>query len=598
MSPENSKNNLMAIENEEDITSLKEIRPGNECRRVRWTWRILTLLCLFGSGALLSTAVPPLNWSVTAWFSLIPLYLIVSNQRWPMALLSGFVWGIGWAFPSFYWLYEINPVIPYLIAPVMACFYAPWVMLVPVLRRGIVYPNDVLRKGYQSVEKFTDFSPWRELVLAIVLSALWCVAEWVRSDMLPWNYLATTQWRNLPLVQMCSVTGTYGLSFVICLVNITFAMAIWNALHNYRSGSKFKRPIPFMFSLFLLMLLVVYGNSRIVKMNKARKSLISFNAGLVQGNISQRRNASNFEAQEALNIYLEQSYKLLKGTPHPDIIIWPETAVPYPYRAMGVVCEEYRYKLYKLSMAAKCPLLIGTIDFEDLPPGSKRYPGTLNSAFLFDAEGRFQTKYDKVHPVPFGEYVPFRKYLPQFIIKYIDMNRDLTAGTSFQPLPIHPGVLAGISICFEDVFPYISRREVLKGANMILVITNDAWYPKSSEPDQHLANSIFRAVETGVPMLRSGNNSASCLIQPSGYISDCLFTKKDPVTGKEVAAPEVRARKSGIIPVMVPANPELTFYTKHGDVFLLLCILISAGGLLQAAWSWRLRKTSMIKKFE
>ncbi|QSH42148.1 apolipoprotein N-acyltransferase [Lentisphaerota bacterium ZTH] len=583
---------------EEDFSVLKKQRPGNECYRVSWLWRIIKMLCLIASGALLSTAFPPLNWGVTAWFAIIPLYLIASEQRWPAALLSGFLWGVGWSFPAFHWLSEIDPVIPYLLAPVMACFYAVWAMFVPVLRRNIIYPLDILRKGYQGAESFTDFSPWRELVLALVLSALWCVMEWLRSDMLPWNYLSATQWQNLPLIQMCSVTGTYGLSFTICLVNITFAMAIWNALHNYRSGSKFKRPVPFMFSLFLLMLLVVFGNSRIVKMQKARKNLISFNAGLVQGDISQRRNASDIEAQEALNIYLEQSYKLLKHMPRPDVIIWPETAVPYPYRAQGIVCSEYRYKLFQLSTAAKCPLLIGTIDFEDLPPGVNREPGTLNSAFLFDAEGSFKAKYDKVHPVPFGEYVPFRKYLPRFIINMIDMNRDLTAGNSYQPLPIHPGVLAGISICFEDVFPYISRREVLKGANLILVITNDAWYPKSSEPDQHLANAVFRAVETGVPMLRSGNNSASCLIQPSGYISDCLFKKKDPVTGREVPAPEIRGRRSGIIPVMVPANPELTFYARNGDLFLMLCILASVGGLLYAAWSWRMRKVSLIKKFE
>jgi apolipoprotein N-acyltransferase len=257
---------------------------------------------------------------------------------------------------------------------------------------------------------------------------------------------------------------------------------------------------------------------------------------------------------------------------------------------------DYQRRLYNLIQSTGKPMVIGSIDFEDLPPDSKLYPGMTNSALLLNNKGRMDSKYDKIHRVPFGEYVPFRKYLPQWIVKRIDMNRDLVGGKDFSPLNILPGVKAGISICFEDIFEYISRREALEGANLLLVITNDAWYPTSSEPDQHLANCVFRTIETGLPMIRCGNNSASCLIEPNGVISDCLFKKE--VDGKSRPAPEVRARRAGIINVQVPLKPRLTFYARYGNIFIGFCWLLVLSGLVIVVFKWRNRKQILAAKFK
>jgi apolipoprotein N-acyltransferase len=573
---------------------LKAARPGNEARRIRWSTSILKILILFCSGMLMSASVPPLNWSVVAWFALIPLYWIICDQRMDKAWIGGYFWGLGWGFTGFFWLREINPAIPYMLAPIMALFPAFWAMAVPALRRGLVIPNDVQMQGFDAVDNFTTPAPLKEFLYALALAAWWCIMEWTRSNLLPWNYLSTSQWRNLPLLQLCSITGTYGISFLLALTNITLAMAVKNGLKT----KKYQRPIPFMLTLIILMAAVMTGNHFSLKKQLDKSAKIAFDAALIQGNISQRRCANNAEAQEALDIYMKMSYEIAATKPKPDIIIWPETAVPYPYRGAHPLCRNYRFRIFSFIRKTGIPMLLGTIDFEDLPPGVKREPGTMNSAFLFENNGLFRAKYDKVHPVPFGEYVPFRSILPQWAVKAIDMNRDLTAGTSYQPLPLYPGVKAGISICFEDVFAYISRREALEGANILTVITNDAWYPKSSEPDQHLANAVFRAVETGLPMLRCGNNSASCLIQPNGFISDCVFKVKDPKTGKERPAPEIRGRKAGIIRVAVTAKPELTFYTKYGDVFLLLCWILALIATVITAWNWRLRKLELINSFE
>jgi apolipoprotein N-acyltransferase len=316
---------------------------------------------------------------------------------------------------------------------------------------------------------------------------------------------------------------------------------------------------------------------------------------LIQGDISQRRHANNEEAREALDIYVKMSKAITAR--QPDIIIWPETAVPYPYRGSGEICRDYRFQLFSLIRDSGIPLLIGTVEFEDLPAGTTRLPGITNAALLIGKTGEPGAKYEKVNPVPFGEYVPFRKYLPAWLVKMADMGRDLTPGKSLEPMNISPGVEAGISICFEDVFDYIAREEARRGANLLLVITNDAWYPTSSEPAQHLANAVFRTVETGLPMLRVGNNSASCLINPNGEITECLMNKKLP-NGKTVFAPELRGRTSGIFTIMLELRPEITFYTRFGNLFIAFCWILGTAGAIMGGFTWYRKKTALVKLTE
>ena len=581
------------------MTSKKEqksSRSGNEAWRVRWVTRIIKFIILFSSGMLMTASAPPLNWSAAAWIAIIPLFWICSEQSPARAGLSGFSWGLGWAFTTFYFLRDIDPVIPYPIAPIMALFPTAWACLVPALRRGILIPNDIQLQGFTAVKDYIPKSVLKTFFYAVILAAWWCVTEWFRSRLLPWNYVSVSQWQNLSLIQICSITGTYGVSFLIVLTNITLAIAFKYRFKDKKVQVKFPQAYPFYISLFLILAVASAGAYRF-RQKQLPQSGIEFNAGLLQGDISQRRQATLEQAIEALNVYLVMSYKVLKEKPAPDIVIWPESATPFAYNGIGWLSKKYQRELQDFIKYAKLPVLTGTIDFEELPPKSTRTPGILNSALLIGTDGRIKDKYSKIQRVPFGEYVPFRKYLPEWLVKRIDMNRDLISGKNFSPLEILPGVRAGISICYEDIFEYISRQETLNNANLLLVITNDAWYPTSSEPDQHLANCVFRTIETGLPMLRCGNNSASCLIQPNGYISDCLFKKKSPKSGKMIAAPEVRGRRAGVIKVKVPFKPELTFYTRYGNVFLGLCWITVLVGMTITILNWRKRKLTLMAKF-
>jgi apolipoprotein N-acyltransferase len=570
----------------------KEQRSGNEAVRIKFTTRLAESCILLFSGIMMTASLPPLNWSFVSWFALIPLYWIAQDKSPFRAWRAGWIWGLGWGFTAFFWLREIQPVIPYIIAPVIALYTAFWSAAIPLFRRNILIPVSTQLAGNQAEQCYKRTSSAGELFFAAALAGWWCVLEYGRSTMLPWNYLGVSQWQNLPLIQMCEYTGVYGISFLLVMLNITIAMAIRGFINNRNTTEKIPHPIPLLITLALLLSVIISGAAATLLMKHEQQ--ISFNAALIQGDISQRRNASNDQALEALDVYLQLSEEIVAQ--RPDIIIWPETAVPYPYRGYNNLCRDFRSRLTDFIKRNQTPMLIGTIDFETA--ADRNLPLTFNSAFLFDSNGRFADKFDKVQRVPFGEFIPFRKYLPETMVKLIDMNRDLTPGKSYSPLQILPGVNAGINICFEDTFPYIATNEAKRGANLLLVITNDAWYPTSCEPEQHLANSVFRSVETRLPMLRCGNNSASCLIMPSGVIVNSVLKRLDSKTGKQIPDLLQRGRAAGIIKTLVPVKPQPTFYTLYGDVFLYFCMLLTFAASMVSLWNCRQKGKQLSEMFD
>lgn len=578
--------------------SEKASRAGNEAHRISIGRKLTEFAILLTAGMLTSTAFPSLNWSMVIWLGLVPLLMIAGTKTAWQAWRAGFTWGYGFSICAFFWLREIEFFIPFAMAAVLALFPAFWAQLIPVLKRKLLIPVDVRLRGFDEMVKYNDQGIGKELLFATSLAAWWCVLEWVRSWVgtgLPWNYLATSQWRNLPLIQICEFTGVYGVSFLIAMVNVTLAMAAESYMKSLRNG-KLRRPVAFSVALVLILTAVIAGPISTMRHQIPEGDELVFSLAAIQGDISQRRQADEAAALEALDKYLALSAEAVKLKP--DLIVWPETAVPYPFRSRHPVCYRYRTELARLISNSQIPFIIGSIDFENLPEDAGREPGVYNSALFIDASLTVKNQFNKAHIVPFGEFVPFRRFLPEWLIRAIDMGRDLTPGDSFEPIEVFPGVRAGINICFEDVFAYVARTEARLGANMLLVITNDAWYPTSSEPEQHLANSIFRSIETRLPMVRNGNNSATCMIDPSGRIAQNIFMIKDEKTGKSV--PDVARRGEGIaeFTVKVARHPRQTFYTRFGDVFIALCGLLVLWAASTALWSWRREKEALAKVFD
>ena len=186
-----------------------------------------------------------------------------------------------------------------------------------------------------------------------------------------------------------------------------------------------------------------------------------------------------------------------------------------------------------------------------------------------------------MHIVPFGEFVPFGREFP-VLNRIVGMGRNLSRGPEFRPLEILPGIRAGISICYEDIFPYISRAHVKRGANILLVVTNDAWYPTSNEPVQHFVNSMFRAIETRLPMIRIGNSNYSVVIEPTGHVSQTVFRTAD---GRP--DPGLQKRGCSIMKLSYRNFPEPSFYTRYGNVFIGLCGALFLLVLTAALHGWR-----------
>ena len=540
--------------------------PENEAYRISLTWKFFFMLLMLLSGILLSTAFPPFNCSIFAFIALAPLIVLaIQNPVGKNLFWYGYLWGFGWSFCSFFWLREINWLVPYFVALVIALWGGIYALSVSFFHRWGMRGSDSLTYDFRKLNELEI--PWyRGIIFSVICGCFFIMLEFIRIKMFPWNFIGITQYRELWLIQIVKWTGIYGVSFLLAGMNGAIAFAIWMLIGKLK-GRKNSYTAIFsgvVFFAFLIAASCVYGFFECRRVENEYEKGKVCRLGTVQGDISQRRVSTQEMAKEALDVYLDMSYELLKM--RPEIIIWPETAVPYPYYGGNIISGQYRSGVYQLIRSGKIPLLIGTLDF--IINSENDYDMT-NSAFLFSKDGFVKAKYSKINRVPFGEFIPFRKYLPEKLVAAVDMGRDLRAGNDASPLEILPGVRAGVAVCYESIFASLARNEVNLGANMLLAINNDAWYPESSEPEQHCANAVFRAVENNIVSLRCGNNGATVLILPSGKIGWSL-------SGHLLK----RERRAGVVEVKITNRLQKTFYTKYGDVFLLLVFIcgIAASG--------------------
>jgi apolipoprotein N-acyltransferase len=240
-----------------------------------------------------------------------------------------------------------------------------------------------------------------------------------------------------------------------------------------------------------------------------------------------------------------------------NLILWPETAIPFYLQLRDSNGE----MVLETARKTESHIITGS-------PAYRRGEGGIeyfNSAFLISPEGEMAGRYDKVHLVPFGEYVPLKRLL--FFIKKLTVGvGDFSSGTSLTPLTLKTASgegsdrsSVGVLICFESIFPKLARGMVGNGANLLAVITNDGWFGRTSAPYQHFDIAVFRAVENRSFLLRAANTGVSGIVNPTGRIitKSSLFTRTTLVED-----------------VGLRAAP-LTFYTRYGDLFSILCLITS-----------------------
>ena len=377
-------------------------------------------------------------------------------------------------------------------------------------------------------------------------ASVWVLLDWAQSWILtgfPWQQIGYSQHGNLSVLQFASVAGIYGLSFAVVLVNSAVAQAILVP----RRLSFCAGPV-----LIGMVGLVAYGNHRLATIPGEPSASAHARVAVIQGSIPQDAKWKEDRQRRTTEHYIELTRNFLAENPGEsyDLIVFPETALPY--YLTDPFFEEYRERVSGLARQLETPILVGSLEGRRGDPGHPIY----NRAFLMDRRGELIDFADKVHLVPFGEYLP----LPQ-LFSYLDQltaeSGRFTHGDSHRALALPEGDLRlGIFICYESIFPGITRTLALDGANLLINTTNDAWFGYTSAPYQHMAMAAVRAVESGLPLVRAANTGISGAVAPDGRI---------------LGATELF--QTTAIDVTLPSPAPATFYVRNGNVLLLLCAL-------------------------
>jgi apolipoprotein N-acyltransferase len=325
---------------------------------------------------------------------------------------------------------------------------------------------------------------------------LWTCLEIFRSILLtgfPWLTLSQALAPWPAAIQAASLVGAFGLSGMLT------ALTIW-AVHIPRS-----RPALFVAGAGMLSL-AAFGLFTLDRDTLGSESELQ--VAIVQGNIDQNRKWNPAYQNATLQTYLDLSRRALQSG-DPGMFIWPETALPFYLQDQS----PYTEKVLEFCDRNDVFLLTGA------PAYARRGPGdydTFNRSYLVDADGKVADSYDKQHLVPFGEYVPLKRFFP-WIGNLVAQIGDFTPGDSAAPLR-QDSLALGVLICYEIIFPELVRERVEAGANLLVNQSNDAWFGDSSAPEQHLHLAVLRAVEQRRTILRATNTGISALIDPWGRI--------------------------------------------------------------------------------
>ena len=483
------------------------------------------------SGCLLALAFPKIDLSFFAWVGFIPLLWLIQEQTPKRAFLLGWTAGMGFYLCTVYWVVHtigLYSNIPPLIA------VGPLLMMCAILASYTGLFSAGLR-----------FAQQRGGSILLIGPPLWVTCEWLRSFFFigfPWVNLGYSQHQHLNLIQFVEFTSVYGLSALVMFVNL-IVFTCWNASNRRRT------------QLLATAVILVIGLSAWGSWRRAQITALPptrhLRVGLIQGNIPQDTKWHP-NAQEETMVRYERLTReaVARGA---TLVIWPETAAPFFFQADTLPDATYRERLLQLAVAIKTPILFGSPAFKI--NGVKI--SLFNRAYLLSSNAAIVDSYDKIQLVPFGEYIPFH-YLLFFLEKLVVGIGDFAAGTE-QTVFSLPQARFSVLICYEGVFPSLTRGFVSRGAELLVNITNDAWFGRTSAPYQHLVMEAMRAVENRVPLVRAANTGFSAVVDIDGRIRSRTNLYETTLLVEDLSWPQVTS-----------------FYAIHGDVFVWLCVVSSS----------------------
>jgi len=541
---------------------------------------ILKVIGSVVSALLLWASFPPSAESNSIWLALVPLMLIIRH----CSARDAFKWGF-WGAMAF-WVATLSwfPAIiknggPWYLVVLGQVALAGWCAMFTGI---FAWLSASLWRGCSDGPSFK-----RLALIVLVDPLLWVGTEYIRGTLFSgfaWNFLGVSQVHNTIIIQTAALGGVYAVSALIVMVNGALTSIVERAVYplamkimkrEYATPritftQRLLKSSESFVPLLLVLACVNYGVQRIREWQATQMDEPLWRIVLVQPNTPCVFINNDEIMRRQLEYLVSASEQLAVSAPH--LIIWPETtlpgSVPYDAQTMGFVT--------RAAQATDTPILTGTLEVESVAK-SKRAPRGLNfynAAWMFDKEGREIGRYRKQHLVPFGEYIPLDKYIP-VLQRLAPTGVSCTPGRDASLIELSDeegrSLLIGSLICFEDTVPVLSRRSVKAGAQMLALMTNDAWFNGSIEPVQHMHQSVFRAVECGVPLVRSANSGVSCVVSAVGHVNQLMV---DGVATDVAGA--------WMIPLRIPEKPVPTLYVLTGDWIL----AIPSALLLAALAAW------------
>lgn len=490
------------------------------------------VLCI-GAGLILALSFPRPAWSAGAWIALAPLIVVALHERPRAALRWGGIAGIIFFLVLLRWIeftFRVYSAIPWPLTWLPALLLAAYC----ALYIG-VFTATISLIGHR-----------RGPTLALLTAPfVWVATEWARGVVMggfPWGSLGYSQSGQLTVIQIAEFGGVHAVSFVVLAVNA--AIAGFTVLPRRLAGAGSAA------AGLLLLSTLTFGMWRLAATPAEDDIAIS----IVQPSIEQPLKWDQRHTAQTLSIYGDLTRRVTHS--RPDLIVWPETASPTFLRQD----RELLRAIQDLSRTSSIPLLIGSMD----PDGEGRL---RNTAFLVTERG-IVGRYDKMHLVPFGEYIPLASALG-FIKQWAEFVSELEPGTRPEVFIGPPAPFAAV-ICYEGIFPGLVRSFITRGARLVINLSNDAWFGRTSGPLQHLAMYPFRAVEHRVAVVRAANTGISAFISPAGQIvqSMGLFER-------------------GVLTGHVPLRKQTTVYSRFGDWFAYVGLLVSGVGIAASVLSPR-----------
>ena len=435
----------------------------------------------FGHPAVAFIALVPLLVALSGWTGRGVAIPGVSTRRgFMLGLLAGFIHFAGtvyWTGATVSTFGGLPVIVAVIVAALLALYMAAYIAVTCAI--GAIVIRQFGARGL------------------CLVPVVWVATEYLRGIVLggfPWIPLGNTMVTLLPIAQLASVLGVFGLSLFVGLVNAGFALA---ALATGRS-----RIAAAGLTLAAITVLSIWGGARLSSNTLTQGAPIK--VGLIQGNIAQTDKWNPARAGMIVDRYLQLTRQAAENGA--QFIMWPESSTPFYFEE-----DPSGQVVRNLVRSIGRPLLLGSDEFEETEP-----PKHYNAAFMLDTAGATAAVYRKIHLVPFGEYVPLQQLL-FFVGALVEAVSAFSRGTRVTMLPVE-GHMVSTAICYEVTYPALSREAVLNGSEMLTTITNDAWYGDSSAAFQHFEMAAMRAIEQGRYLVRAANTGISGIVDPYGRV--------------------------------------------------------------------------------